>query len=121
MPEPQYDPAESAGTVEPPPRGGSLIDAITDLMQAAVTYIRQETGDLVREKVALPIQKAGMTVALAIGVAISLVVGAIFVGVGVLLLIAQWIGWPASLFLVGGVLILVSAIIAFVRSRSVQK
>ncbi|HSK46998.1 MAG TPA: hypothetical protein VLA05_03220 [Coriobacteriia bacterium] len=121
MPEPDSS-TDSAPIPEPaaPPEGGNLIDAATGLVQTAVTYVRQETGDVVREKVVLPTQKAGATVALAIGVALVLFLGVLFVSAGALILLAEWIGWPAALFAVGGVLILVSAGIAYARSRSIQ-
>jgi hypothetical protein len=103
-----------------PPEGGSLVDSGAELIQTVVTYVRQETGDVVREKIVQPTQKAGTTVALAIGVAVVLVTGVLFVSAGALILLAQWIGWPAALFAVGGVLILAAAGIAYARSRSMQ-
>lgn len=110
----------AAEAAAPSPEGGGLIDALTDLIRTAVAYIRQETGDLVREKVVLPTQKAGATVAMAIGVALVLALGIAFVSVGALILLASWIGWPAALFAIGGVLILGSAGLAYARMRSMQ-
>lgn len=112
--------------VEPPaveasPSGGSLVDSIADLLRTFVAYLRQETGDLVRDKVVQPTQRAGATFALAIGVALVLVLGIAFVAVGALILLAQFIGWPAALFLVGGILILGAAGLAYARSRSMQR
>ena len=121
MPETETASAEAqeptAGT---PPENASLIDAGTELVQTVVTYVRQETGDLVHDKVVLPTQKAGGTVALAIGVALVLFAGLMFVSAGALIVLAGWIGWPAALFAVGGVLIVGSATIAYVRTRSMQ-
>jgi hypothetical protein len=116
-PEPAGAPTVS---VPPPPEGGGLIDASADLVQAVIAYLRQEAGDLVREKIVQPTQKAGAVVALGIGVAVVLSVGILFVSAGALILLATWIGWPAALFAVGGVLILGSAGIAYFRSRSMQ-
>jgi len=103
------------------PENGTLIDAGAELVQTVVTYVRQETGDIVHEKVVLPTQKAGGTVALAIGVALVLFAGLMFVSAGALILLASWIGWPAALFAVGGALIIGAAAIALVRTRSMQK
>jgi hypothetical protein len=108
-------------TSEPIPENGTLIDAGAELVQTVVTYVRQETGDLVHDKVVLPTQKAGGTVALAIGVALVLFAGLMFVSAGALILLASWIGWPAALFAVGGALIIGAAVIALVRTRSMQK
>lgn len=113
--------APSPGADAPPaPEGTGLIDAGAELVQTVVSYVRQETGDVVRDKIVLPTQRAGTTVGLAVGVALVLFMGVLFVSAGALILLAQWIGWPAALFAVGGVLILASAGIAYARSRSMQ-
>jgi hypothetical protein len=111
---------DSASAAQDPQQGGGIIDAGAELVQTVVSYVRQETGDVVREKIVLPTQRAGATVGLAVGVALVLVMGVLFVSAGALILLAQWIGWPAALFAVGGVLILASAGIAYARSRSMQ-
>ena len=102
------------------PREAGLIDAGAALVESVVDYVRQETGDLVHDKVAVPIQKAGGTAALAIGIAVVLVTGIWFISAGVLVLIAAWIGWPAALLAVGGLLVTVSAVLALIRTRSMQ-
>ncbi len=102
------------------PEGVGLIDAGAELVQSLVEYVRQETGDVVRDKIVVPTQRAGGTVGLAIGVALVLFLGIIFVSAGALILLAMWIGWPAALFLVGGLLILGAAGIAYARMRSMQ-
>lgn len=122
MPEPDVSasPSPAPGATEPPIESKSLVDQTADLVQTVVTYVRQETGDLVREKVVLPTQKAGATVGLAIGVALLLFLGIGYVSVGALILLASWIGWPAALFLVGGILIVGSASVAYFRARMMQ-
>ncbi|MCL2503011.1 MAG: hypothetical protein FWE94_00110 [Coriobacteriia bacterium] len=109
------DPQETAGS------SPNVIDAAVDLVETAVTYARQEVGDLVHDKAVIPLQTAGATVALALAIATTVVLGIVFLSAGALILLAQWIGWPYALFAVGGVLILVSVIIAVIRLRSVQK
>ncbi|HET6352062.1 MAG TPA: hypothetical protein VFG89_08040 [Coriobacteriia bacterium] len=99
----------------------NLIDSATELLQTAVAYVRQETGDVVREKIVLPTQKAGATVGLAIAVALLLVLGIVYVLTGAQILLAQFVGWPVSLFITGGLLIIVSLVVASVRMRSMQK
>jgi len=113
--------ASAKRPADAPPASGGVVDAVTDLIETAVTYVRQETGDVVREKVVLPTQKAGATVGLAVGVGMVLALGVGYVSVGALILLAQYVGWPAALFIVGGILILASAGIAYARSRSMQK
>lgn len=121
MPEPNIPDTGPASEVPPPPEGGSLIDSITELIQSLVTYVRQQAGDAVHDKVVVPIQKAGGTLGMAIAVGILVALGLAFVSVGALILLAQWLTWPGALFLVGGVLILGSAIVAFIRVRSLQR
>lgn len=119
MPEPDVN-VDPAAAVPPPPEGGSLIDEATGLIETAVTYVRQEANDIVREKVVQPIQSAGATVGLAIGVGLVLALGVGYVSVGALILLAQWLTWPGALFLIGGILIVGSAGIAYFRSRKMQ-
>lgn len=122
MPESQNQSADPGAASQPgTPQPKSLIDSAAELADSAVTYARQEVGDLVHDKVALPIQKAGATFGLALVVAVLIMVGVMFIAVGALILLAHWITWPGALFLVGGVLIVASAIVAMIRLRSVQK
>ena len=107
-------------TSEPAPSEPSLIDAGADLVESVVDYVRQETGDLVHDKVVVPLQKAGGTVALALAIASALIVGILFIAAGLLALLGQWLGWPAALLAVGGVLVCGAAVLAYVRTRSMQ-
>ena len=97
-----------------------LIDAGAALVESVVDYVRQETGDLVHDKVVVPVQQAGGTAALAFGIATVLVVGILFIAAGALVFLGQWIGWPAALFAVGGVMVLLAALLAYIRTRRMQ-
>ena len=112
------DVSEDQKATDAPP---SVIDAAADLVETVVTYARQEAGDLVHDKAVIPLQMAGTTAALALAIAVAVVMGVMFFAAGALILLAQLIGWPYALFAVGGVLIVVSLVIAIVRLRSVQK
>lgn len=107
---------QAAGTAAP-----NLIDSATDLIGTVVSYARQETGDLVHDKVVIPGQKVGVTIGLAITIGILVATGALFIATGVLLVLANWLGWPGALFAVGGVLVVASIITVVIRSRSVQR
>jgi hypothetical protein len=113
-------PAATAPRPESTRRPG-IIDAFTELVQLSVDYVRQETGDVVREKVVLPTQKAGMVVAFALGAATVLVLGISFISVGALMLLASFIGWISALFAVGGTLVLGAAFLTFLKTRSMQR
>lgn len=124
VPSAEPEPSQAArenGPDSGPDEQPTLLDSATDLLQTAVTYVRQETEGVVREKVVLPTQKAGATVGMAIGVALVLFMGVFFISAGALILLAEYVGWPAALFIVGGVLVAVSAIIGTIRMRSLQQ
>lgn len=98
----------------------TVIDAAADLLQTVVDWLRQEAEALVREKIALPLQRAGLTVASAWAAASLLVFGLCFIAVGLLLLLAQWLTWPGALLAIGGVLVLGSVVFTVLKMRSMQ-
>lgn len=110
----------STTDVPTPPEGGSLIDASAELIQSAVAYARQETGDLVQDKIVRPVQSAGVVAGLAVAIGLLVSLGCGFVAAGMLLVLAQWLGWPGALFAVGGVLLLGSAAVVYARSRRMK-
>lgn len=114
------DPVGRTPEAQEPPARPSVADAVTELVQMSVDYVRQETGDVVREKVVLPTQKAGMVVAFALGAASVLVLGICFIAVGALMLLASFIGWVSALFAVGGFMVLVAAFLTYLKTRSLQ-
>lgn len=118
---PGMDPAgQRSPDTQVPPARASVADAVTELVQMSVDYVRQETGDLVHDKVVLPTQKAAMVVAFALGAASVLVLGICFIAVGALMLLASFIGWVSALFAVGGFMVLVAAFLTYLKTRSLQ-
>lgn len=111
-------PASQIQSEEPAER--TVLDAAADLLQTIVDWLRQEAEALVREKVARPIQKAGLAVAAALAAAALLVLGICFIAVGVLLLLAEWLTWPGALLAIGGILLVGSVGFAVVKVRSMQ-
>lgn len=115
---PDAPPAEDT---EPPPKPESLIDAIADLMQMAVNYMRQETAGVMRDKVVLPGQQLGRLVAFALAAAGLLFLGIGFISVAILLVLANYLGWPGALGLIGAVLLIGAAVFTYLKVRSIQK
>jgi len=103
------------------PEERTVIDAAADLLQTIVDWLRQEAEALVREKIALPMQRVGLAIAAAWAAAALLVLGLGFIAVGLLILLAQWLTWPGALLAIGGVLVLGSVIFAVVKMRSMQR
>ncbi len=103
------------------PEERTVIDAVADLLQTLVDWLRQEAEALVREKVVLPLQKLGLTIASASAAASLLVFGMCFIAVGLLLLLAQWLTWPGALLAIGGVLVLGSIAFTVVKMKNIQR
>ena len=103
------------------PKRESLIDAIADMLQLLVTWLRQEAADIMREKVVLPAQRLGLTLASAMAAGCLLVVGLMFVFVALLLLLASWLGWPGALLLLGGTILVGAGSFTAVKMRNLQK
>ncbi|PKQ16867.1 MAG: hypothetical protein CVT67_03650 [Actinobacteria bacterium HGW-Actinobacteria-7] len=99
----------------------SLAQAIADLVQMFVDYVRQETGDIVREKVVVPTQVAGQVVAFALAAAGVLLLGIGYLSVAAMMVLADFVGWPSALAIIGGVLVIGAAALTFAKMRRVQR
>lgn len=120
-PEPQPEPQpEPEPAPEPEPKQETLVDAIADLLQMAVNYLRQETAGVMRDKVVLPGQQLGMFVAFALAAAFTLALGVGFIAVSVLLILAHYLGWPGALALIGALLLIGAALFTYLKVRSIQ-
>jgi len=108
------------------PAGGmtgfeAVIDAVADLLQTAVDWLRQEAAALVQDKIVAPVQRLGLTLASASAAAALLALGLTFISVALFLLLAQWVGYPGALLIIGGVLVLGSAVFLVIKVRLMQK
>jgi len=99
----------------------SVIDAVADLLQFIVDWLRQEAGAIVKDKIVPPIQRLGLTLASASAAGCLAVLGIGFISVGVFMLLGEWLTYPGALLLVGGVLVLGSVIFTAIKFRSMQK
>ena len=103
------------------PQERTVIDAVADLLQTIVDWLRQEAESLVREKIVAPLQKLGLTLAAAIAAASLAVLALGFISVGLFMLLGEWIGYPYALLVIGGVLLVGSIAFTAVKMRSMQK
>ena len=115
MAEPDPDPGAPRPGIE------GIIDAIADLLQSASDWVRQEAETTIREKVVLPIQRLGLTLASASAAAMLAAFGLMFIAVAVFLLLAEWLGYPGALLLIGGVYLLASVVFIVIKTRMMQK
>jgi len=114
---------DALGQAPEGPKSGveGIIDAAADLLQTVVDWLRQEAGSLIHDKVVLPVQRLGLTLASASAAAALFVVGLIFLAVAGFLLLAEWVGYPGALAIIGGVYMLASAVFLVIKVRSIQK
>jgi hypothetical protein len=117
-PAPQPEPEP---TPQPEPKSESLTDAIANLLQMVVNYLRQETASLMRDKVVLPGQRLGGMLAFALAASFLFAVGLAFVSVALLLLLAKYLTWPGALGLIGGLLLVGAAVFTYLKVRSIQQ
>lgn len=119
---PAEDPSAAVGAPEPQPepKSETLVEAIADLLQMAVNYLRQETAGVMRDKVVLPGQQLGRLIAFALAAAFLLALGLGFVAVALLLVLANYLTWPGALGLIGGLLLVGAAAFTYLKVRSIQ-
>ncbi len=92
----------------------TVIDASVDFVQTSVAYARQEIGAAVRDKAIVPVQDTAIDVAVLLAMALTLFLGIAFIAVGLLMVIAALIGWPATMFVVGGLLVILGIVVILV-------
>lgn len=113
---------ETGKTPERPAKGvEAIIDAVADLLQTVVDWLRQEAAGLVREKIVLPVQRLGLTLSSALAAALLLVLGLTFLAVAAFLVLADFVGYPGALAIIGGVYVLASLVFLVIKVRSIQK
>lgn len=117
-PEPTVD--EQPHEEEPAARP-SVIEAVADLLQFMVDWLRQEAASIMHDKVVLPAQKLGLTLASGFAAAFLAALGLGFIAVGVFMLLGQWLTYPGALMLTGGVLVLGAIVFTIIKMRSIQK
>jgi hypothetical protein len=118
---PPSAPAPQPPSAGPPaPERESIVDAVADLLQMVVNWLRQEAAGIMRDKVVLPGQQLGMLVAFAMAAAALLVIGLCFLFVAFLMVLAGWIGWPGAFASVGAAILIVAGVLTYLKIRSVQ-
>lgn len=119
-PEPTPSLPEDAEASRPPERP-SIIDAVADLLQFIVDWLRQEAEAAMREKVVLPAQRLGLTLASASAAGCLAALGIAFIATGVFILLGEWLTYPGALLLVGGVLLVGSVVFTVIKMKGMQK
>lgn len=113
--------SEPMAPESPAPERPRIVDAVIDLLQTTVDWLRQEVEDTVREKVALPMQKVGIAIGSALAAGCLTAVGLIFIAIALLLVLAQLLTWPGALALIGVVYLIGGAVFLVIKSRSMVR
>jgi len=103
------------------PERPTIINEVADLLQMASDWVRQEAESVVKKKIVLPLQRLGLTLAAAQAAGCLMVVGLLFIEVGMVMLMGEWLGYPVTFLIIGGVAVLGSAIFLGIKIRLKQK
>jgi hypothetical protein len=98
-----------------------IIDALADLLQLASDWVRQEAETTIHDKVVIPLQRLGLTIASASASGCALVLGLIFIAVALFMWLGGFIGYPWAFFAVGMVYVIVSAVFLYIKVRLMQR
>lgn len=119
---PENDQSEFATPQEPKAQDErTVIDAVADLLQVVVDFLRQEVDRIMRTKIVVPLQRLGFTLFAASAAASLMALGLGFISVGGFMHLGQLIGYANALLVIGGVLALASAIFTAIKLRLMQK
>lgn len=118
-PEPTASTAENPSP-DAPTQTETLIDAIADLLQMLVNWLRQEAAGVMRDKVILPLQQLGFTLFSACAAVTLFVIALCFLFVALLLVLARYLGWPLALTVVGLAILAGAGIFTYRKWRSTQ-
>ncbi|MDI6711644.1 MAG: hypothetical protein QMD96_00235 [Anaerosomatales bacterium] len=98
-----------------------IIDAIADLLQTLVDWLRQEAEAVVRDKVVAPIQRLGLTLASAFAAACLAAFGLALIGVAAFIALADLLTYPGALALIGALYLVAAAVFVVVKARTMQR
>jgi hypothetical protein len=98
-----------------------ILDAAVDLLETVRDWVRQEAEAAVREKVVLPLQRLGLTLASAMAAAVLLVIALIFLAVAAVIALGNLIGYAWTFFAIGMAYLIGSVVFLVIKVRSIQR
>jgi hypothetical protein len=98
-----------------------IIDALVDLLETARDWLQQEAEATVREKVVLPIQRLGLTLASAAAAGAVLVIALIFFAVAFIIWLGELVGYAWAFFIIGTAFLIGSSVFLYIKVRLIQK
>jgi hypothetical protein len=116
---------DQADSTPRPPKGDDflarILDSIVDLLETARDWVQQEAEATVREKIVLPLQRLGLTLASAAAAAALLVIALIFIAVAAVIALGSVIGYAWTFFAIGATFLIGSTLFLAIKVRSMQK
>ncbi len=118
--------AASAEVPKPPIASQStdertVIDAVADLLQTIVDWLRQEAEAVMKDKIVLPLQALGFTLFFGLAASGLIMAGLLMVSIASILWLAEWLTWPGALLMIGGVQVILATVALYFRIRTTQK
>lgn len=98
-----------------------ILDSVVDLLETSRDWIQQEAEATVREKIVLPLQRLGLTLASAAAAASLLVIALIFIAVAAVIALGSAIGYAWTFFAIGMAFLIGSTVFLAIKVRSMQK
>jgi hypothetical protein len=98
-----------------------ILDSLVDLLETVRDWVRQEAEAAVREKVVLPLQRLGLTLASAVAAAVLLVIALIFLAVAAVIALGNVIGYAWTFFAIGMTYLIGSVVFLVIKVRSIQR
>jgi hypothetical protein len=119
-------PPKRARTPGPADERPSVIDQVADLLQMASDWVRQEAEEVVHDKLVIPMQRLGLTLASAYAAGCLLVLGLFWIEIAAIMFLGVWLhaaglewvaAYATAFLIIGGVMAIASAIFLAIRLR----
>ena len=123
---PKPEPAAPGGRPEPTDERPTVIDQTADLLQMASDWVRQEAQSVVHDKLVIPMQRLGLTLASAYAAGCLLVLGLFWIEIASIMLLGYWLhtagmqwvaAYATAFMIIGGVFVLAAAIFLAIKMR----
>jgi hypothetical protein len=123
---PEAEPTASRDKAAPGDERPSVIDQTADLLQMGSDWVRQEAQSAVHDKLVIPMQRLGLTLASAYAAGCLLVLGLFWIEIAAIMLLGYWLhtagmqwvaAYATAFMIIGGVAVLAAAIFLAIKMR----
>jgi hypothetical protein len=123
---PSQEPTTPRAEPAPGDERPSVIDQVADLLQLASDWVRQEAQGVVHDKLVIPMQRLGLTLASAYAAGCLLVLGLFWIEIAAIMLLGYWLhtagmqwvaAYATAFMIIGGIAVLAAAIFLAIKMR----